>query len=155
RLIQRFGSLGHMQDDGSFQGRIGIFNDTWPDVFDNPAGYGIGSSGLAGRLNSEGSESVVSDNGWLELMTSLGWLGFFLFAASLVLLWRYFGILARLGVQDDYLGLAKTYLVAALIFTWVGNFFIEFSIMWIAMGRALSPLMLYKVRPEARELVET
>jgi hypothetical protein len=155
RLIQRFGSLGHMQDDGSFQGRIGIFNDTWPDVFDNPAGYGIGSSGLAGRLNSEGSESVVSDNGWLELMTSLGWFGFFLFAAALVLLWRYFGILARLGVQDDYLGLAKTYLVAALIFTWVGNFFIEFSIMWIAMGRALSPLMLYKVRPEARELVET
>lgn len=155
RFVQRFETLGHMQDDGSFQGRLDIFHDTWPDVIDNPAGYGIGSSGLAGRLNGNQSESVVSDNGWLELMTSLGWFGFLLFAAALVLLWRYFGTLSQLGVQDDYLGLARTYLVVALVFTWVGNFFVEFSVMWIAMGRALSPLMLYKVDPEIRELMDS
>jgi hypothetical protein len=50
--------------------------------------------------------------------------------------------------------LARTYLVVVLIFTWVGNFFIEFTVMWIAMGRALSPLMLYKVDPEVFELSE-
>lgn len=154
RVVQRFETLGHMQDDGSFQGRLQIFHDLGPEVWKNPAGYGIGSSGLAGRLNAKRSDAIITDNGWLELITSLGWLGFALFAASLIFLWRYFGMLSQLGVQDDYLGLARTYLVVALIFTWAGNFFIEFSVMWIAMGRALSPLMLYKIDPEVLELVE-
>lgn len=153
RIVQRFETLGHMQDDGSFQGRLVIFHDLAPEVWKNPAGYGIGSSGLAGRLSAK-TDAIITDNGWLELITSLGWFGFILFAAALIFLWKYFGMLAQLGVQDDYLGLARTYLVVALILTWVGNFFIEFTVMWIAMGRALSPLMLYKVDPEVLELVE-
>jgi hypothetical protein len=154
RFVQRFETLGHMQDDGSFQGRLLIFHDLGPEVWKNPAGYGIGSSGIANRLEAKKSDAIITDNGWLELITSLGWFGFVLFAAALILLWKYFGMLTQLGVQDDYLGLARTFLVVALIFTWVGNFFIEFSVMWIAMGRALSPLMLYKVDPEVLELVE-
>src|SRR5258708_16983279 len=154
RVVQRFETLGHMQDDGSFQGRLGIFHDTWPAVISNPAGFGIGSSGTAGRLNVGGADPAVSDNGWLELMASLGWFGFALFVAAVALLWKYFGTLSRLGVQDDYLGLARTYLIVTLIFTWGGNFFVEFTVMWIAMGRALSPLMLYKVDPEVREMIE-
>jgi putative inorganic carbon (hco3(-)) transporter len=154
RIVQRFGTLGHMQDDGSFQGRVQIFHDIAPEVWKNPVGYGIGSSGVGSRLKSAKSDSVVADNGWLELMTSLGWFGFLLFAVALALLWKYFATLVQLGVRDDYLALARTYLVVVLIFTWVGNFFIEFTVMWIAMGRALSPLMLYKVDPEVFELSE-
>jgi putative inorganic carbon (hco3(-)) transporter len=154
RVVQRFATLGHMQDDGSFKGRVSIFQDTWPDVLKNPAGYGIGSSGTAGRLNGSRYEAVVSDNGWLELMTSLGWFGFALFATALALLWKYLSTLSRLGVRDDFLGLARTYLVATLIFTWGGNFFVEFTVMWIAIGRALSPLMLYKADPEYLEMID-
>jgi putative inorganic carbon (hco3(-)) transporter len=154
RIAQRFESLGHMQDDGSFQGRLLIFHDLGPEVWKNPAGYGIGSSGIAGRLMTKKADAIITDNGWLELATSLGWFGFALFAASLILLWKYFGMLTQLGVQDDYLGLARTFLVVALIFTWVGNYFIEFSVMWIAMGRVLSPLMLFKADPEVLELTE-
>jgi hypothetical protein len=149
RLTNRFQSLGHMQDDGSFKTRLNIAAGGWSSVFQHPLGYGIGSSGLAGRINS-GSQfennSVVTDNGWLTLMTALGLPGFALFMAAIAMLWHYFSLLSRFGVRDDYLGLARAYLIATLIFMWSGNYFGELSVMWIAMGRALSPLLLYKLR---------
>ena len=154
RMVKRFEILLHIQDDGSFQGRVFIAQVTWPAAFKNPIGFGIGSSGMAGRLNGA-QTGLVTDNGWLEIMTSLGIPGFALFAGALVLLWRYFALLRRLGVRDDYLGLARTFLVASLVFTWASNFFIEFSVMWIAMGRALSPLMFEKIDPEIREIMES
>ena len=154
RILTRFESLLHMQDDGSFQGRLLIAQVSWPTVLQNPAGFGIGSSGLATRLNG-GSVGVITDNGWLEMMTSLGIPGFLLFASGLALIWRYLSLLGRFGVQDDYLGLARTLLVAALIFNWTNNFFIEFTVMWIAFGRALSPAMFAKINPEIREIVDS
>jgi hypothetical protein len=157
RLMNRFSSLGHMQDDGSFQGRIQIAGYGWQKVFSTPMGYGIGSSGLAGRINSGSQfqdQSVISDNGWFTLMTSLGLPGFGLFATALMLLWRYFSILNRVGVKDDFLGLARAYFAATLFCMWAGNYFAELSVMWIAMGRALSPLMLYKIDPELKPMAE-
>jgi putative inorganic carbon (hco3(-)) transporter len=157
RLMNRFSSLGHMQDDGSFQGRIQIAGYGWQKVFSNPMGYGIGSSGLAGRINSGSQfqdQAVISDNGWFTLMTSLGLPGFVLFATALVLLWRYFSILNRVGVKDDFLGLARAYFAATLVCMWSGNYFTELSVMWIAMGRAISPLMLYKIDPELKPMAE-
>jgi putative inorganic carbon (HCO3(-)) transporter len=153
RIVKRFESLLHLQDDGSFQGRIVIAKATWPYAIAHPVGFGIGSSGLAGKLNGTG-EGVVTDNGWLEIMTSLGLPGFLLFIGALVLLWRYFGLLGKLGIQDDYLGLARTFLIASMVFMWVSNFFIEFSVMWIAIGRVLSPMMLKNLSAQL-EMVES
>lgn len=157
RLMNRFSSLGHMQDDGSFQGRIQIAGYGWQKVFSNPMGFGIGSSGLAGRINSGSQfqdQAVISDNGWFTLMTSLGLPGFVLFATALVLLWRYFSILNRVGVKDDFLSLARAYFAATLVCMWSGNYFTELSVMWIAMGRAISPLMLYKIDPELKPMAQ-
>ena len=153
QIMTRFESLFHMQDDGSFQARMTIAQ-TLPSVLAHPIGFGIGAVGIAGRLNGN-TLGAGGDNGWLEVMMSLGAPGFMLFVGGLVLLWRYFSLLNRLGVQDDYLGLARTFFVAALIFTWVNNFFIDFSVMWIAFGRVLSPRMLEKVHPEIMEFVES
>ncbi len=154
RMAKRFEILLHIQDDGSFKGRVIIANATWPYALTHPIGFGIGSSGMSARMNGL-QNGLVTDNGWLEIMTSLGLPGFALFAGALFLLWRYFALLRRLGVRDDYLGLARTFLVASLVFTWASNFFIEFSVMWIAMGRALSPLMFEKIHPEVREIMES
>jgi|HubBroStandDraft_6_1064221.scaffolds.fasta_scaffold86570_1 hypothetical protein len=155
RITTRFASLLHMQDDSSLQGRLTVARVIWPAVLQVPAGYGIGSSGLAVRLNGTQQESAIIDNGWYELMVSLGMPGFLLFAAALVLIWHYYAQLDRLGVRDDYLSLARTFLVAAVIFTWVNNYFLDFTVMWIAIGRALSPRMLVKVDPEMGEWVES
>ena len=154
-FVRRFQSLTHMQDDGSFQGRVVIAQATMPYVLSHPLGFGIGSSGLAERLNGPKTIGVVTDSGWVELMSSLGLPGFVLFVAALALIWRYLSMLGQLGIQDDYVGLARTFLVVALIGTWVGNLFVDFSVMWIAIGRALSPMMLYnKVVPLLEESPE-
>jgi len=154
-FVKRFQSLTHMQDDGSFQGRLWIAQATLPYLLGHPLGFGIGSSGLAGRLNGEGGLGVVADSGWLELLSSLGVPGFLLFATALVLIWRYFSILGRLGVRDDYLGLARTFFVVAVIGTYTANLFIDFSVLWIAIGRALSPHMLRNVILQSDESVES
>src|SRR5258708_36934983 len=86
RVVQRFETLGHMQDDGSFQGRLGIFHDTWPAVISNPAGFGIGSSGTAGRLNVGGGVPALSDNGWLVFVALLGRFWFALFVVAFAIL---------------------------------------------------------------------
>jgi putative inorganic carbon (hco3(-)) transporter len=154
-IVKRFESLTHMQDDGSFQGRVVIAQATLPYVLSHPIGFGIGSSGLAERLNGPSTIGVVTDSGWVELISSLGVPGFLLFVAALMLIWRYFSMLGHLGVQDDYLGLAKTFFVVALIATWTGNLFIDFSVMWIAIGRALSPSILQSVAIDFDEPTES
>ena len=153
RIMKRFETLLHLTDDGSFKGRVVIAQATWPYALAHPFGFGIGSSGLAGRLNGQ-SAGVVSDNGWIEIMASLGLPGLALFLVALVLLWRYLSLLGHLGIRDDYVGLAKTFLIASLVFTWVNNFFIEFSVMWIAIGRALSPVMFHSVSQQFQGVIE-
>lgn len=153
RLIKRFETLLHIQDDDSFQGRMAITQWSWSIALEHPVGFGIGSSGLAERLNGD-TAGVVTDNGWIEIMASLGLPGFLLFIGGLILTWRYFGLLGSLGIRDDYLGLARALLVACMVFTWVSNFFIEFSVVWIAVGRALSPMMFYRVIPQLVEFEE-
>jgi putative inorganic carbon (HCO3(-)) transporter len=150
RIVKRFESLLHMQDDASLQGRVAITQWQWNIAFEHPLGYGIGSSGIAERLNGN-AVGVVNDNGWIEIMASLGLPGFLLFVTALVLIWRYFSMLGHLGIRDDYLGLARTFFIVAVIGTWAGNLFVDFSVMWIAIGRALSPMMFRSVILELEE----
>jgi putative inorganic carbon (HCO3(-)) transporter len=152
RIMTRFQSLLHLTEDDSFQGRINNAN-SWPLLINNPIGFGIGSSGMADRISGQ-NFGISSDNGWMQIATSLGIPGFLLFLGALALLWNYFTLLDRFGVRDDYLGLARTLFVVSLVFTWVNNFFVDFGVMWLVLGRVLSPLMIAKTHPEIREILE-
>lgn len=148
RLNNRLSTMGNMQEDGSYQGRMGIASAGIKLAVSNPAGFGIGSSGLAGRLNSgsaDKNESVVGDSGYLEVLTSMGLPGAICIALGFFLLWRHLSICSRFGLVDDYLGMARTFLVVLLISMFAGNFFSGLSVMWIIFGRALSPIMLDKL----------
>jgi putative inorganic carbon (hco3(-)) transporter len=148
RISGRLSTLGNMQEDGSYQGRMGILNAGAKLAISNPAGFGIGSSGLGGRLNagSPNSEAVVGDSGYLEVLTSLGVPGALCLALGFFLMWRHFSICTRFGLVDDYLGLARTFFLMFLISMLAGNFFSGLTVMWIAFGRALSPMMLDKLQ---------
>jgi putative inorganic carbon (HCO3(-)) transporter len=148
KFKNRFSTLSHMQEDGSYQGRVGIAQVGIATGLGNPAGFGMGSSGLGSRLNT-GSQfetaSVVGDGGYLELLASMGLPGALCFAAGTFALWRHLSICSRFGLRDDYLGLARAFLILLLIGMLAGNFFTSFSVMWIAFGRTLSPMMLEKL----------
>jgi putative inorganic carbon (hco3(-)) transporter len=152
RIIERFNSLLHITDDDSFQGRVNNI-ETWPLLINHPIGFGIGSSGMSDRISGV-NYGISSDNGWMQVGTSLGIPGSLLFVGALVLLWNYLCQLDRLGIRDDFLGLARTFFVVSLVFMFAVNLFIDFSVMWVVLGRALSPFMLAKSDPEFREILE-
>jgi putative inorganic carbon (hco3(-)) transporter len=149
KIENRFSTLRHMQEDGSYQGRIGIAQAGITTGLGNPAGYGMGSTGLGGRLNSGSAQqaiAVVGDGGYLDLLASMGLPGALCFAGGTFALWRHLSICSRFGLRDDYLGLARAFLILLLIGLLAGNFFTNFSVMWIAFGRTLSPIMLDKLQ---------
>jgi hypothetical protein len=147
RIANRFSTLSHMQDDGSFQSRLGIVHVAIPRILGRPMGFGMGSTGLGGRLNTGSlkTRGVVGDGGYLALFTSMGLPGVLCFAGGVFALWRHLSICSRFGLRDDYLGLARVLLIVMLIGMFVGNFFTDFGVMWIAFGRTLSPMMLKKL----------
>jgi hypothetical protein len=152
RIVTRFQSLLHIQEDDSFQGRINN-SMSWVLMVKNPIGFGIGSSGMADRISGT-NFGISSDNGWIQLGTALGIPGFLLFLGALGLLWSYLSQLKRLGIRDDYLGLARTFFVVSLMFMWVNNLFVDFGVLWLVVGRALSPFVLVKAAPEFSEMLE-
>jgi putative inorganic carbon (HCO3(-)) transporter len=148
RITNRFSTLSHMQDDDSYRQRINITQAGITMMLGNPAGFGMGSTGMASRVNTSSqyeSESVIMDSGYLELLASIGVPGAICFAAAIFALWRHLSICSRFGLQDDFLGLARAFLILLLVGMFVGNFFVYFSVMWIAFGRVLSPMMLKKL----------
>jgi hypothetical protein len=148
RIEDRFSTLSHMQDDGSYQGRVAIAQGGLAMALSNPAGFGMGSTGRGSTLNSESqdkSSAVVGDGGYLEIIATIGLPGALCFAAGTFTLWLHLSICARFGLRDDYLGLARAFLFLLLIGMLAGNFFTSFGVMWIAFGRTLSPMMLEKL----------
>jgi putative inorganic carbon (HCO3(-)) transporter len=148
KIEKRFSTLSHMQEDGSYRGRVSIAKWGITAGLSNPAGFGMGSTGLGSRLNSGSayeSVSVVGDGGYLEILATMGLPGALCFAAGTFALWRHLSICARFGLRDDYLGLARAFLFLLLIGMLAGNFFTSFGVMWIAFGRTLSPIMLEKL----------
>jgi putative inorganic carbon (hco3(-)) transporter len=148
RINGRLSTLGNIKEDDSFKGRVDIASAGVKLAISNPVGYGIGSSGLGGRLNTgsvSNSAAVIGDNGYLEVLTALGLPGGLFFAAGFVLMWCHLSTCFRFGLLDDYLSLARTFFVVFLVGMLSGNYFSGLSVMWIAFGQALSPRMLEKL----------
>jgi hypothetical protein len=70
RLFSRVESIADFRQDGSFRGRVDIAERGIWLVANAPQGYGLGSSGMAGRIS--GSAGVIGDSGVLELLTTFG-----------------------------------------------------------------------------------
>jgi putative inorganic carbon (hco3(-)) transporter len=75
RIENRFSTLGHMQDDGSLRGRMGIADYGINMVLSNPAGFGMGSTGQGERVNT-GSVYIRSCHYGQWLSRTLGFHGF-------------------------------------------------------------------------------
>ena len=47
-----FPRFGNIQEDGSFQGRMEIYQYSVASILLNPIGYGLGATGISGRINA-------------------------------------------------------------------------------------------------------
>lgn len=117
QVSERLGTLRNVTSDGSFQGRIAIARHGISEVLRNPLGTGLGSTGLAGRVNTGAVEAgaVIGDNGYLSIMVSLGWIGGFCFFYAFYLIWKQVQRFVAMGVQSIVLMMFKTLFVTGAV----------------------------------------
>jgi putative inorganic carbon (HCO3(-)) transporter len=141
RTQERFSTLGNMQEDGSFQGRVEIYQDSVGAILTNPIGSGLGATGLSGRINVGGTEtqSVIGDAGYAELVIQYGWIGAVLIIFSLWRMWQEMAKRYRIGFRPTELMLGRAFLLALIPACLVSNIITQFSILWIVFGAALEP----------------
>ena len=141
RTQERFSTLGAMQEDGSFQGRAEIYQNSLGAILSNPLGSGLGATGLSGRINVGGTESqaVISDAGYSELVIQYGWLGAALIIYSLWRMWQEMAKRYKIGFRPTDLMLGRAFMLALIPACLVSNIITQFSILWIVFGAAVEP----------------
>jgi putative inorganic carbon (hco3(-)) transporter len=91
-VTQRMSTLGAIQNDGSAQARAQALGPQIAIVLSNPLGHGLGFAG-GGRdklgTNDVASEGTIGDNGYLEILSSLGLIGGIPFFGGIISIFRY------------------------------------------------------------------
>jgi putative inorganic carbon (HCO3(-)) transporter len=117
RVGDRLETLGDIASDGSFQGRIAIARHGISEVISNPLGTGLGSTGLAGRVNTGEVEAgaVIGDNGYLSILITLGWIGGACFFYGFYLVWRQVQRYVAMGLHSVVLMMFRTLFVTGAV----------------------------------------
>jgi putative inorganic carbon (HCO3(-)) transporter len=140
KLKDRFATIGSIQESGSFQARVDIYSYGITSLLTNPIGFGLGSTGLSGRINSGSDEgAVITDAGYIEIVAQYGWIGAGLIVFALWSMWKQLALRYRLGFKPPEVMLARAFMIALIPACFVGNVITSFSILWIVFGAALSP----------------
>lgn len=141
RLIERFETLGNMEEDGSFQGRMAIMANGTDAVLQNPFGGGLGASGLGTRVNTGGAQTTTSfgDAGYFQIFLVYGIVGSALILGALVLAWKRLGIYYQVkSLRNEHVLLVRALMIAMIPACAAGDMLTNFSIFWLALGCGLA-----------------
>jgi putative inorganic carbon (hco3(-)) transporter len=141
-IQERFSTLGNMQEDGSYKGRVEIYQGSISAVLTSPLGSGLGAGGISGRINEGGTGSqsaVIVDAGYAEIPLTYGWIGAGLIIYALWRMWREMAVRFRIGLKTTEVMLGRAFLLALIPACFVGNVITTFSVLWVVFGAALDP----------------
>jgi putative inorganic carbon (hco3(-)) transporter len=146
KVQDRFSTLGNIQEDGSYQGRIEIYQASFGSILTNPIGGGLGATGLAGRVNvgTVGTQALIGDAGYAEIFFQFGWIGAALIIYAMWRMWQEMAVRYRIGMKSPDVMLGRAFMLALIPACFVGNIITTFSILWIVFGAALDPAALRK-----------
>jgi putative inorganic carbon (hco3(-)) transporter len=141
KIQDRFSTLANMQEDGSYKGRVEIYQSSVGAILSNPIGVGLGATGISGRINVGGTDtqSVIGDAGYSEIVIQFGWLGAPLIVYGLWLMWKEMATRFRIGMRTTDVMLGRALMISLIPACFVGNVITSFSILWIVFGAALDP----------------
>jgi len=96
RVTKRFETLGEVQEDGSYKGRVMIMSAGFNSLAESPFGLGLGAVGLANRVNTGtlsgtlpgGEQRGVADAGYFNLILAYGVPGTVMLLWALYLAWQ-------------------------------------------------------------------
>ncbi|RFC48156.1 MAG: O-Antigen ligase [Verrucomicrobia bacterium] len=155
RVIQRYETLGSMQDDLSYKGRLGIMQAGLETMLSNPFGLGLGSTGLATRINTGSMENKVEiiDAGYLDLPLTYGLPGAFLLLGALFFSWALLAERFRNPVTcDDHVRLARAMLITLIPASFAGDVLGSFTMLWLALGCGMTSMARHPSQPGRRPL---
>lgn len=119
KIEKRLQSITTFTEDGSFRGRIDIAQHGFISTLKNPIGDGLGSTGLAGRVNAGGADVSAKggDNGYFTLLFAFGWVGGGCLFYGFYLIWKQIRIFEKLGIRTEALMMFKAlYVTGAIAF---------------------------------------
>lgn len=140
-IASRLTTIGDLSMDNSFRARRYLIPAVLSDISEQPLGSGLGSTlvgGARGRASSRlADQGLYLDNGILEVLLVLGWLGGIVFLGCAVgaawLAWR--GTRGREAGYGYFAGAMAilAQVVGATIFTNVGG-----AMLWLAAAMAMT-----------------
>ena len=111
-------------------------------IAQEPLGVGLGSAGLAARVNTgtvAGSGGKVGDAGWFQIILIYGLPGTGFLLAAMLSGWRLLGQRFRVPtLRDDHVLLARAMMITLIPTCFVGDLLTGFSIFWLALGCGIS-----------------
>ncbi|MBJ6359785.1 O-antigen ligase family protein [Paenibacillus sp. GCM10012307] len=120
RISSRVTTLGSIQEDYSYNDRLGMFSKALPMIMKNPLGQGFGSIGRSTILGDKGSFAGMQsvDNGYLAILSNFGAAGTLCFLMAMILMYK----AARKGPNLNFKALSSTmYVQILVIFLFVGS----------------------------------
>lgn len=142
-LVARMETLTSVQEDHSYNERLGLWQNMLPMVASNPVGEGIGSVGKGTKLGNDGElgEYGIMDNGFIALLLTFGVAGAFFFFVALGAVVRQ--IVARVTRKDEQqpyarLALAAWFGAVASLISDNGFPGLKGYLIWMLIGLGLS-----------------
>jgi hypothetical protein len=125
RVGDRMGSLGNVEEDGSFQGRLGQYTHMLTMVRNNPLGQGIGT--------------IYYDSGWLTAFYQLGFIGGVLYLSGLgLVLWDAWRTWRRPSDEFSRFALATGSMYVFLMFAGSQQVGVSGSLMWMLLAMVVA-----------------
>lgn len=154
-ITDRLNTLGSVQNDGSFQGRLGLLTYAVEKLLRLPLGTGFGSTGLGSRITGAGDSGIGDSTGYLELLLTFGVLGAPALILGLVSLWKSSKPQFAGSVVESDSILFRAWLLGGLVVLFSGNWLGYPSYFWVLAGFVLNraPQRTATVRQLAQPLI--
>ncbi|WP_379132279.1 O-antigen ligase family protein [Paenibacillus sp. sgz500958] len=142
-LVARMETLTSVQEDHSYNERLGLWQNMLPMVAANPVGQGIGSVGQGTKIGNGGElgEYGVMDNGFIALLLTFGVAGAVLFFSGLgAVVKQIFVRVTRKDSHQPYARLALATWTGAIASLISDNGFpgLKGYLIWMLIGLGLS-----------------
>jgi hypothetical protein len=136
----RLQTISTLQQDTSFAARFKFYSEFAPQAFSNLLGEGLGSTGVATKLSTEGELGQFGnfDSGVMAIPFVLGWPGGLLYAGGLVWLLSY--ALRRVKQPDLFAAASRGIAAAVLVQLVFANLVTGVSgmVLWYFLGLAVA-----------------
>ena len=142
RVEERMGTFGNLEEDGSLNARLNMYQNRGLSMLANPVGEGLGHIGRGSR--DDLGETRNLDSGILALFVSLGWLGATLYMAGVGLM--FWGILKnRNWTFDRFAILTASVGVSYMVLMLMANQVLSIKgiIVWVFLSLSLASRWYY------------